>query len=85
MTKLHHAWIWFWYRDITRFLVVLIPSYFIILIPFLYWIGIEDSETIKQISTVTYLVVILLSMKFNNYENLYKIGRDINGKKLKKD
>ena len=84
MTKLYHAWIWFWYRDLTRMLFVLVPSYFIILIPFLYWIGVKEADTFKGVLTACYILVFTLALIFNDYTNLEKIGRDVNGKKIKK-
>lgn len=76
------CWIWFWYSDITRLLVVLVPSYFIILIPILLYCGVQG-ETLRQTLTFTYIGVFMFAMMDNDYGNLNKIGLDVNRKKLK--
>lgn len=84
LTKLYHFWIWFWYSDVTRIFLVLMPSYLLVVIPALYWMGITDHAVLKQVALVLYIAVILLAIEFNDYTNLEKIGRDVNRKKLKK-
>jgi hypothetical protein len=81
-TKLHHFWIWFWYSDITRIFIVLIPSYFVFVIPLLLWFEIPTSY-FASILSFTYLFVFLIAMLDNNYSNLRKIGLDEYRKKLR--
>lgn len=82
MTKLNHFWIWFWYSDITRIFIVLIPSYFLLLIPLLFLFEISTSY-FASILSFTYLFVFFVAMMDNNYSNLRKIGLDEYRKKLK--
>lgn len=76
------AWIKFWYNSVTRFLVVLLPSYFIILVPALRYLGVPG-ETQRTIVTLVYLAVIGWAMMDNDYTQLQRIGRDHDGKPLK--
>jgi len=83
VSKIEGAWIWFWYSDITRMLVVMVPSYFIILIPLLMYFGVQG-ETLRQTVMFTYIAVFMIAMMDNNYENLNKIGLDVNRKKIER-
>lgn len=82
VSKLEYCWIWFWYNDITRMFVILIPSYMFLLIPFLKWIGIPF-EYFDEIAVAVYLTVFVLGLTFNDYSQLRKIGLDEYRRKLK--
>jgi hypothetical protein len=80
--KFEYCWIWLWYNDYFRLLVILVPSYLFILIPFLKWIGIPV-EYLDEIAVFTYLTVFVLGLTFNDYSQLRKIGMDAYRRKLK--
>lgn len=83
ISKLEYAWIWFWYNDITRIFFVVIPSYFIIIIPLILWIFPDISEeSFKTTLIFTYMVVLLFAFNFNDYTNLNKIGLTTNRTKI---
>ena len=75
MSNLKKIWIWFWYNDITRLFVVIIPSYFIILIPCLMMLGLT-AEIIKYMLCIVYVFVFSWAIIDNDYSNLRKIGKD---------
>jgi len=75
ISKIKRWWIWFWYNDITRFLFVMFPFYFVVLIPLLIWIGVPK-EIIKNILIVIYITVWCWAIIDNDYSNLRKIGLD---------
>lgn len=81
LTKINHFWIWFWYSDLTRMFVVLIPSYFVILIPLLVWIEVPESY-FASILSFCYFFVFFVAMMDNDYSNLRKIGLDEYRRKL---
>lgn len=68
-------WILFWYNDITRLLVVLIPSYFVVLIPLLLYLDLSG-ETIRNVLTVVYLCIFCWGVLDNDYTNLHRVGLD---------
>lgn len=82
ISKLHAAWIWFWYNDTTRILLVMVPTYFIVLIPLLWFLGVRDSETIRGIAMFSYIAIFSFAMMDNDYENLNKIGLTVYRKKM---
>ena len=73
--KLKRAWIWFWYNTTTRFLVILIPTYFVLLIPALIALGVPG-EHMRHWLTFIYLAGFGWAVVDNDYENLYRIGLD---------
>lgn len=75
-------WIWFWYNDLTRFLFVMFPLYFIILIPLLIWAGVSE-DLFRIILTMIYVSVWAWAIIDNDYSNLRKIGLDEYRKPLK--
>lgn len=75
LKKLHFAWIWFWYNDITRISCVLLPLHFIFFIPFYLWIGVPD-KSMPDALGVTYIIILMVAMFDNDYSNLRKIGLD---------
>lgn len=75
MYTLKKYWTLFWYRDITRILVVMVPSYFIVLIPFLFWIGVPPNY-MKDTLIFFYILVFGWAMCDNDYSKLRKYGRD---------
>ena len=85
--KLKRAWIWFWYNDFTRMFLILIPTYFVILVPILIlfcnWMGIEH-ERMRIILSIIYIFVLVLAVYDNNYSNLRRIGLTEYRKPLKK-
>lgn len=81
-SKLQGYWIWFWYNDYTRFIIVLFGGHLIVLIPILAAFGL-DGYTIKTISMWAYIIVFFWAMLDNDYSNLNKIGLDVYRKPLK--
>lgn len=79
--KVQHAWIWFWYNDFTRMFIVLIPSYFIFVIPFLIWLQLEE-ETFKTTLCTIYMIVLAWAFSDNDYTNLNKIGLTTDRRKM---
>lgn len=75
------AWIRVWYNVWTRMLVVLVPSYFIILVPLLHVLGVSG-EAIRTILQLVYIAVLGLAIFDNDFTNLYRIGRNLEGKKF---
>lgn len=75
------AWIWFWYNNTTRFLVVLFPSYFLFVIPLLQSLGLED-QAFRRALTLVYLAVFAWAVLDNNYANLERIGLDVHRRPL---
>lgn len=81
MNPFQKGWIWFWYNDITRWVVVmfglhLIPTIFVCL----YF---ELGEISRTILAVQYMLVFWWAVIDNNYSNLRKIGLDEYRKPLK--
>lgn len=76
MSKWKKAWIWFWYNDITRICLIIIPLYNIALIPLLYFLGIRDPELMKVIMVGIWGILFTWGMIDNDYSNLRKIGLD---------
>jgi hypothetical protein len=77
------AWIWFWYNNTTRFLVVLFPSYFVIVVPLLQFLGLEG-EAFRRTLALVYLAVFAWAVKDNNYSNLERIGLNVDRRPLEK-
>lgn len=82
--KLKRAWIWFWYSELTRVLLILFPSYFIFLIPTLLYAGV-GAESMAPILTGVYMAGFLWAITDNDFENLRRIGLDVYRQPLKKD
>jgi len=81
--KIKRFWIWLWYNDIFRIFFVLIPSYFIILVPFCcYFFG---ENTSKAILPFVYLFVFAYAMINNDYSNLRRIGMNEYREKIKEE
>jgi hypothetical protein len=81
VSKIEGAWIWFWYNNITRIFFVMVPTYFVVLIPLLMYFGLQG-EALRQTVMITYIAVFMIAMMDNNYENLNKIGLDVNRRKI---
>jgi hypothetical protein len=75
MYTLKKYWCFFWYRDVTRLLFIMVPSYFILLIPFLVWVGLP-SEYMKDTLVFVYILGFAWAMCDNDYSKLRKYGRD---------
>jgi hypothetical protein len=73
--RMHGTWIWFWYSDATRLLLVLFPGHFLVLLPVMLWLH-WSGAAIKGVLLGTYLLGIALAMADNDYENLRRIGLD---------
>lgn len=73
--RLHAAWIWFWYWDVSRLLFVLFPGHFLLTLPVMGWLH-WDGPLIKDVLIGTYLLVLAVAMVDNDYENLRRIGLD---------
>lgn len=69
---LKRAWIGFWYNTWTRLFVVLFPSYFIGLIPFLLWIEVP-AEYMNNTIVVIYCLVLLWAMLDNDFDNRQRL------------
>lgn len=82
LKKINNCWIWFWYCDITRLFFVLIPSYFVLLVPTLLLFNVPE-EHFKSILMFTYIGVFLFALIDNDYSNLRKIGLNEYREKLK--
>ncbi len=82
MGKFQKCWIWFWYNDITRIFLVLIPTYCVLLVPLLLWFNLAPDIIAKVIGAV-YLIILVIASVDSSYSNLRKIGLDENRKKLK--
>lgn len=67
------AWIWFWYSDTTRILLVLLGGHLLVTGPLLYLIGVPESIFSKALGAV-YLFGFLLAGLDNDYSNLRRIG-----------
>ena len=73
--KIKIAWIWLWYNDITRVFIVLIPTYFVVLIPFMLYIGVPENA-FSNILSIVYVIVLVWGVCDNDYSNLRRIGLD---------
>lgn len=76
------AWIWFWYNNTTRCLVVLFPSYFVLIIPALLQLELSD-EAFRRTLALVYFAVFAWAVRDNNYANLERIGLDVERRPLK--
>jgi len=79
--KLHAAWIWFWYNDMTRTFFVVIPTHYLIIVPVLLWSGM-DVKSIGDILWPIYGLILAWAFIDNDYSNLRKIGLNEYRKKL---
>ena len=80
---LKRFWIWFWYNTATRFLVILIPSYFVILIPLLLYLEVPEPY-FRHILSGAYAGGFVWAMLDNDYSNLERIGLDVDRRPLRK-
>ena len=80
--SLKRTWIRFWYNNVTRFLVVLLPSYALPLVAALTYFGVPG-EMQRHFVTVTYLAVLGWAMVDNDYTQLERIGLDVDRRPLK--
>jgi len=68
------AWAWFWYNTVTRFLVVLIPTYMIAVIPFfIHVVKVPPSDMANSLSAV-YLIVFGWAVFDNDFSKRKKYG-----------
>lgn len=81
-STLRNAWVWFWYNDVTRCVVVLLPSYFLVLVPLLLWLGMPP-EAMKPVLSLVYTTVLCWATIDNDYSKLEDIGLDVNRRPLK--
>mgnify|MGYP001250052153 CR=1 FL=1 len=82
INPLKRAWIWFWYNDVVRFLVILIPTYFVVVIPLLFFVGVPPKYMGNTLSLI-YMIGCVWAMLDNDYSNLRRIGLDEYRKPLK--
>jgi len=75
ITKIKKYWIWFWYNEWTRIFIVMIPSYFIFLIPLLMWLDINE-KIFRLILCITYVFIFCWAILDNDFSNLRKIDMD---------
>ncbi len=78
----HRAWIWFWFNDWTRLLVVGLGGHLLLFIPLLYALGVQG-EALRSASIGLYLAILGWAMVDNDYTNLNKIGLDVYRRPLK--
>lgn len=71
--KLHAAWIWFWYNDMTRMFLVVMPTHYAFIVPLLLWSGM-DVKSIGDILWPIYGMILFWAFIDNDYSNLRKIG-----------
>lgn len=83
VSTLERAWIWFWYNDFTRVLVVMMGVH---LIPTVFLLRYFEvcGDVAKWLIIAQYSVVFYLAMIYNDYTNLRKIGMDEFRNKLPK-
>lgn len=68
------GWAWFWYNTVTRFFVVLIPTYMIAVIPFfIHVVKVPPSDMANSLSAV-YLIVFMLAVYDNDFSKRTKYG-----------
>lgn len=79
---LKRAWVWFWYSDTTRFVLILCGGHLLLLVPLLAYVGV-DGEARRMAAMGAYLVGIVLAMRDNDYTNLHRIGLDVNRRPLR--
>jgi hypothetical protein len=79
--RFKRAWIWFWYSNATRLLLVLLPTYFVVLLPALAQLGLDVDQQ-RAIATITYLALLSWAIKDNDYTQLERIGLDVNRRPL---
>ena len=74
--RLKRLWISFWYRDLTRFVMVLIPGHYLITLPLAFKLGVEG-DALRAFATFSYLGVLVWAVGDNDYSyNLGRIGLD---------
>ena len=67
-------WAWFWYNTVTRFLVVLIPTYMIAVIPFFkYVIEVPANDMANSLSAV-YILIFMIAAYDNDFSKRKKYG-----------
>lgn len=79
--KFIRLWIWTWYNDYTRLFVVMLPSYFVILIPLLHICGLPDKYMMDTILSI-YVIILMMAFCDNDYSNLRRIGLNEYRRKL---
>lgn len=80
--RLVRAWIWFWYNDVTRFLLILLPGHFIITLPILMYFEVSG-EFAKNFAIFSYMLGIVFAMCDNDYTNLHRIGLTTDRRKMR--
>jgi hypothetical protein len=81
--KLKRAWIWFWYNNTTRFLLILFPSYLALVIPALLYLNFTG-EAMRHTISLIYVAGIFWAMMDNDYSQLERIGLDVDRRPLRK-
>lgn len=82
--RFHGAWIWFWFNDWTRLLIVGLGGHLLFFIPLLYALGVQG-ESLRSAAIGLYIAVFGWAMVDNDYTNLHKIGLDVYRSPLKTD
>ena len=74
--RLKRLWISFWYRDLTRFVMVLTPGHFLFTLPLAVKLGVEG-DALRAFATFSYLGVLVWAVGDSDYSyNLGRIGLD---------
>lgn len=71
---LHKAWIWLWYNDITRLMVLIGVPVIPVLVLSYYVFG--PGEYLRLLAGASYIVFFCWAMLDNDYSNLRRIGLD---------
>jgi hypothetical protein len=76
------AWIWFWYNDTTRLLLILLPGHLLLTLPLLYWLGLSG-ESLKNGAIALIAAGYFWAFLHNDYTQLHRIGLSTNRKPLR--
>jgi RsiW-degrading membrane proteinase PrsW (M82 family) len=80
--RLRHAWIWFWYSDATRLLLVLLPGHFVVTLPLGYALGMR--EGLRDWAVFTYVAGFVWAMSDSDFTRLEEIGLDAHRRPLRR-
>lgn len=73
--KLTRAWVRCWFSDCFRMGVVLLPTYFVVVLPLLYLVGVPASA-MSNTAAFIYAMGFVWAMCDNDYETRWRVGQD---------
>lgn len=76
------AWIWFWYNDVTRLLLILLPGHLLLTLPLLYWLGFTG-ESLRTGTSLLIATGYFWAFIDNDYSQLHRIGLSVYRKPLR--